>query len=607
MRGGYMHRLASEKKDRDYRLSQLDKNIIKLLIYYLKPYWKRIILAVLAMFIVTATTLMGPFLTKIAIDNYILPGNIKGLYLIFLFLLLVYGILWISSYWQKYLSNLIGQGVIRDIRKDLYKHLLELSMNFFVNNKKGQIISRIIHDVESLSDLVSTGMIYLINDILTLTGIILIMFFMNKKITLITMIIIPFVYLLISFLGKKINMAYQDVRSKMAQLNIGVEENISGIRVVQSMSREKENIGRFVQLSRENLKANLKAVSFFALFFPIMNITAVLGNGLVLFFGGIEVMEGRMTLGVLAAFLGYVTRFFFPLRDLSQAYNTYQAAAASLERINEYLEIKSDIRKKNKNRISNFKFSERIKFEDVFFTYNNIGENDNNTGKRLYTLKNINFELKAGENLAIVGPSGAGKTTLIRLLAHLYEIREGRILFDNIDIKDLPPNIFHKMIKIVPQNIYLFPGSIKENIAYGKAGASNDEIIKAANKVYAHHFIKDLPRGYETEIGEGGVRLSGGQRQLISFARAIISDPDILILDEATSNIDVQTEKLLAEAMESIFLERTVLIIAHRFLTLKKAERIVVLDDGEIKAIGNHDELMEISPLYRSLYEKQFK
>lgn len=598
MRGGFMKRMGVENRDEDYKLSRVNKDILKLLFKYLYPYKGEITVAFLAMLLVTGTALLGPYLFKIAIDTYIIPGNLLGVFYIFIAIVITYGINWISSYWQGYISSRVGQGIIKDVRSDLYRHILNMSGDFFARENTGEIMSRITNDTETLSDLVSTGIIYFVNDILTLSGILIILFNLNLKLTLVTMITLPLVFILFNILGKKMREAYQEVRIKMARLNAGVEENISGIKVVQSLSREKDNVGRFIQYSRENWKANLRAVSIFAFFFPAMNLTGVLGTGLVLWTGGLQVMKGEISLGILTAFLGYISRFFFPLRDLSQVYNTYQSAAAGLERIKEYFDQDSYI-KEVPNPVK-FSLSNGSKKKGVDININNLYFSYSNTTRMV--LNNINLNIKDGEVVAIVGPSGAGKTTLARLLTRLYDPVKGEIRFNDIDIRHLSFKDLRSIITMVPQNVYLFPGSIWENIAFGKPGASREDIINAAKQVYAHEFINKLPEKYETEVGEEGTKLSGGQKQLISFARAILADPEILILDEATSSVDAYTEGLIQSAMNNLFKGRTVVIIAHRFVTLKDVDRIILMDKGSIQARGKHEELISTSSLYRNLY-----
>ncbi|MGM0446295.1 MAG: ABC transporter ATP-binding protein [Bacillota bacterium] len=592
MRGGFGHRISSGEKE-EFTLQELDKNALKFLFSYLKNHIKTLIIATLCMFMVTIATLAGPFLSKIAIDSYISESNLSGLNLIFILIVLSYGVLWFFSYFQTYLSNWIGQRIVGNIRKDLFQHIQGLSIDFYNKRNTGDIMSRVTHDVNALSDLVSSGFVHLLNDFFTVSGIVIIMLILNVRLALVSFIVIPFIFFVVYFLGKKMRKAYQEVREKLAELNADVEQNLSGIRLIQALNREAKNTGEFKQLSWKNLKANLKAASYFSLLFPVMNLSKVLGEALVLGYGGWGFVRGAVSLGVIIAFMGYVRRFFAPLADLSQVYNTYQSAGAALDRIYEYMSIKPAIEEVPKPQLPD-KVRGNIEFKEVSFAY-----------EEEQVIKHFNLEIKPGEVIALVGPTGAGKTTIVNLLTRLYEIEEGEILIDGVNLKQLPIEFLRKTISVVPQNVFLFDTTIKENIRYGKPTAVENEIIEVAKQIQAHDFIKDLPEGYNTRVGQGGVKLSGGQKQLISFARAMLADPQILILDEATSSVDAYTEVLIQEAMDKLLKNRTVLMIAHRFATLNKANRIGVLKEGEIIGLDTHESLMKDNNVYRELVNKQ--
>ncbi|MFO7814957.1 MAG: ABC transporter ATP-binding protein [Halanaerobiales bacterium] len=592
MRGGFGHRISSGEEE-EFSLQELDKNALNFLFSYLKDHIKTFIIATFSMLMVTIATLAGPFLSKIAIDSYITQGNLSGLNWIFLLIVISYGTLWFFSYFQTYLSNWIGQKIVGAIREDLYQHIQGLSIDFYNKRNTGDIMSRVTHDVNALSDLVSTGFVHLLNDFFTVSGIVIIMLILNVSLALVSFIVIPFIFFVVYFLGKRMRKAYQEVREKLAELNADVEQNLSGIRLIQALNREAKNTGEFKQLSWKNLKANLKAASYFSLLFPIMNLSKVLGEALVLGYGGWGVVRGAISLGVIIAFMGYVRRFFAPLADLSQVYNTYQSAGAALDRIYEYMSIKPAIEEVLKPQLPE-KVKGHIEFKEVSFGY----------GKD-QVIKHFNLEIKPGEVIALVGPTGAGKTTIVNLLTRLYDIDKGEILIDGVDLKQLTTEFLRKTISVVPQNVFLFDTTIKENIGYGKPSAEENEIIEVAQQIQAHDFIKDLPKGYNTRVGEGGVKLSGGQKQLISFARAMLADPQILILDEATSSVDAYTEVLIQEAMDKLLENRTVLMIAHRFASLNKAKRIGVLKDGEIIGLDTHEKLIKDNSVYRELVNKQ--
>ncbi len=548
-----------------------EKNNFKFLLQYLRPYLGKLLLALLAMLVATLTTLAGPYLTKIAIDNYILAGDMAGLNLVFILMIILYAIYWLASYWQTYLSGLIGQNIVASIREDLYHHLQKLSLDFYKKRVTGDIMSRLTHDVNALSDLVSAGFIRLLNDLLTFFGIVFIMLYLNIRLALISFIVVPFILWATTILGKRLKNAYREVREKLAELNSDVEENISGIRLVQALNREAVNIGKFKKLSWKNFEANLKAVAYFALLFPTVTLSRVLGEALVLVYGGLAVINGSLTLGILVAFLGYVRRFFAPLSNLSNLYNTYQSAAAALKRIIEYLAIEPNVKEADNPVQLQGKIKGEIVFAGVNFSYD-----------QQPVIKSLDLKIGSGEVLALVGKSGVGKTTIINLLTRLYDIDQGKILIDGIDIRKLSFKTLRKIIAVVPQDVYLFDISIKDNIRFGKANASDQEVEKVSRQVNAHNFISNLPNGYNTIVGEGGVKLSGGQRQLISFARALIADPQILILDEATSSIDPYTELLIQKALTELLKDRTAIMIAHKSITLKKADRIMTLEGGRV-------------------------
>ncbi|MFP4052149.1 MAG: ABC transporter ATP-binding protein, partial [Thermoplasmata archaeon] len=507
---------------------------------------------------------------------------------------LAYGAYWFFSYFQTYLSNYIGHTIVGDIREDLYDHLQNLSIQFYRKHNTGDVMSRVTHDVNALSDLVSTGFVHLLSDFFTLVGIIVVMLYLDYRLALVSFITIPFIFFVVYFLGKKMRSAYRDVRERLAELNADVEENLSGIRLIQALNRESKNEGEFSKLSWKNLKANLKAASYFSLLFPIMTLSKVLGEAIVLGYGGWGVVQGTVTLGVLIAFMDYVRRFFGPLADMSQVFNTYQSAGASLDRIYEYMSIEPSIKEPDEPRSLEDEIKGEVEFEDVKFSYD---EED--------IIKDLNLHIDGGEIFALVGTTGAGKTTIANLLTRLYDVDEGKITIDDIDLREYSNRDLRKIISIVPQNVFLFDTSIKENIRFGNPEADMEEIKKVTKEVQAHDFIKDLPKGYDTRVGEGGVKLSGGQKQLVSFARAMLADPKVLILDEATSSVDAYTEVLIQEAMDKLLEDRTVLMIAHRFATLDKADRIGVLKDGELIDTGTHEDLMQRNDTYRKLYREQ--
>ncbi len=599
MRGGFGRRITSEG-EKEFSLKELDKKTVKFLFSYLKSYKIKIFFAIIAMLMVSLASLAGPYLSKIAVDDYIAQGDLGGLNLIAFLMVLSYGVYWLFSYHQTYLANYIGQHIIAEIREDLYQHLQKLSMGFYAKESTGNVMSTVTHDVNALTDLLSTGFIHLLNDFFTVTGIVIVMLYLDYRLALLSFIVIPFVLLSVRFLGKRMRNAYSEVRQKLAELNADVEENLSGIRLIQALNREAKNEGEFKNLSWKNFKANLQAASYFALLFPLMELAKVLGEAIVLAAGGAAVISGRISLGIIIAFMAYVRRFFAPLADLSQVYNTYQSAGAALDRINSYLKVDERLEEAEPSKLKSAgseisaNFKPEIEFKNISFSYD-----------QEKVITDFNLSIKAGEVFALVGATGAGKSTLAKLLARLYDVDRGELMISGINIKDIPIKILRNKIAVVPQNVFLFDTTILENIRYAAPDTSQAEVEAVCKKINAHQFIKKMPEGYQTEVGEEGVKLSGGQQQLLSFARAMLVDPDILILDEATSSVDLYTERMIQEAMDELLAGRTVLMIAHRFATLKKAKRIAVLKDGQLLAVGEHEDLLAENETYRELVEKQ--
>ncbi len=598
MQGGFMNRLMNDD-EKTYRIRDIDRTVFKMFTGYLKPQVKTLLLTFLLMTIVAGVNMFVPYLSKVAIDSYIIPKNANGLHLILAAFVASYAIFWAASYWGSYLSIKLGQRVVANIRKDLFAHVTSLSLDFYSENKTGEIMSRLTNDINTLSDFISSGIVNLLSDIITLVGIVVLMLLMNVKLALVVLITIPIILVGTLLIGRHMRKAYAKVREKTGNMNAGVEENISGIRVVQAMSQESGNVQSFEKLNKENLGAHIKAVIISALFFPFMSLTGTLGTALVVLAGGIMVVNGESgaTIGVLMAFIGYTNRFFLPLRDLSQIYNVYQTAAASADRIYAYFQIKPTIKPPQ----TPVKLPEPVKgeiaFKDVSFEY----EADRPV------IKEMHVHIPGGEATAIVGPSGAGKSTMIKLMARLYDVNDGAVMIDGIDIRKIALEQLRETLMLVPQEVFLFTGTIMDNIRYSNPNATDEEVIKAAEVARADDFIRHLPKGYHTEVGEGGMLLSGGQRQLIAFARATLTNNPILILDEATSSVDAATEAQIQQALDQLVIGRTSIIIAHRFTTLRKAKQIIVLDQGQIVGYDTHERLLENCEVYKDLYEKQFK
>ena len=595
IRGGFMGRMQSGEET-SYDLKSLDRRAMQLIAQYLRPHRTRLLLAGLAMLGVIATSLLLPYLSKVIIDDYIAVGDLTGLALFALLYLALNGLFWLGSYWQGYLSTWVGQRVIYDLRRDLMHRVLGQSPDFVEQERVGQVASRLTNDVDALSEAVSAGLLNLVGDLLLMVGIVIAMALIDWVLTLVKLIAVPIVMLSMAYLGRQMRRAYRDVQQEIARVNAGVEQGVSGMRVVQSLGQESFTVEQFQELSLRNMKANLRVSLLFAAVFPTMTITNMLGMALVLSFGGMRVIQGATTVGTLLAFLAYIQRFFGPLRELSLIYNRLQAAGAALGRVVDYVDREPAVAEPETPQLPEGGFQGRVALRDVTFAY----EPDEPV------IQEFSLTIEPGETVALVGATGAGKSTLAALITRLHDVQEGAIELDGVDLRDLPLEALRSNVLLVSQDVFLFPDTIRENIRYARPDASDDEVQQAAQRAQAHDFIQRLPLGYDTEVGEAGALLSGGQRQLVALARALMVEPRVLILDEATANVDAHTEALIQQAMNAIGRDRTMIVIAHRFSTLRAAHRILVLEDGRLVGEGSHEALIESNPVYQRLYQRQW-
>jgi ABC-type multidrug transport system fused ATPase/permease subunit len=572
-----------------------DQKVVIRLVKYLKDYKVRFSLAVVSMIVFTATSVVMPWLVGFTIDEYIAKGNLSGLTLMFLAFvgngLLNWGSQWLELLCMAY----IGRGVLFTLRTQMFNHLQKLSLSFYDRHEVGRIMSRVQNDVTAIQEVVSAGILDIVADFLSLGAIIFMLCFMNLRLALITMTVIPVLVIILAVWQKYARNAFMRVRMAISVVNAGLQENISGARVIQSLSRENVNLERFDAMNEANLDANLQASRLAAGLLPATELLMGAATALVVIVGGIQALAGQLLVGQLVAFVIYVQRFFEPIRRLSMQYTELQRAMAGGQRIFEVLDTRPEIMDApDATELPVIKGE--INFENVSFEY----------VPGLEVLHDINLKIRPGETIAFVGPTGAGKSTMVSLVDRFYEITRGTLSIDGFDIKKVTQESLRRQISIVLQDPFLFSATAKENIRCGRADATDDEIMEAARVVGADQFIRRLENGYDTELHERGSNLSVGQRQLISFARAILSNPRILILDEATANVDTQTEIVIQNALKRLLEGRTSLVIAHRLSTIHDADRLVVLDDGKIAEIGNHRELLAKGGLYHKLYTMSY-
>lgn len=573
-----------------------DSGLMKRLLAYTVPYRRMIFLGVFLTLLAALLQLAGPFLTKLAIDKYIAQKQLSGLYLILVIYFIALVFLFLTQYAQIYVTQYFGQKLMFDIRSKIFRHIQSLSLSFFDKNPVGRLMTRVTSDVEALNQMFTQGIVTIFGDIFLLIGIIGALLYLDPWLALWVFIVIPFLFIVSILFRLKVREAFRLIRKWVSRINTYVQENITNMSIVQIFNRTDKNYRVFSDINYEHTKAHVKTVFYFALFYPVIEFVGAFAIALVIWRGGIYKLEGLTTFGALVAFIQYAQMFFRPISDLSEKYNVLQQAMASSERIFKLLD--SPVLIKNTDQaVINQNVNGKIAFKNVYFAYN---ETD-------YVLENVSFELAPGKSIAIVGHTGAGKTTLINILGRQYDIQKGDISIDDLSLKKWDLDTLRNQMAVVLQDVFLFSGTVADNIRLGNEHISLDTVKWAAHQVNAHEFIEKLPNSYDTPVKERGVTLSMGQKQLISFARALVVNPRILILDEATSSVDTETEILIQEALTTLMQQRTSLIIAHRLSTIKHVDKIIVMHKGSIREMGTHEELLERKGLYYQLYLLQYK
>jgi ABC-type multidrug transport system fused ATPase/permease subunit len=582
--------------EEDYVRSVHDRVLFRRMIDYITRHRRRSIFLILVTIASTGINLLPPYMFTLAIDKYIGNLDTQGLTMIAIAFVIVYALTFVAQATQRYIINWLGAMLEYDMRLDIFRHLQELSLDFYAKREVGSLVSRTTNDVEKITELVTSGVAHVIADFVTLGGILVIMVLMDARLTLITFSIIPLMSGFLYIWGRRVRIVYRATRRTIASVSAKMEESVSGMKEIQSFSREGETRREFQKVNTDNMEANVQAGQVMSAFWPAVAIFTALGNCLVLWFGGSAVMNGTLSVGVLFGFMSYLNRFFHPIEDLSNFWNSVQSALAASERVFGIMD--SEVVVSDSPDAADLSTIEgKIGYEGMTFSY----EHDQPV------LRDIDLEIAPNTTVALVGPTGVGKTTMINLLYRFYDPQLGRVTVDGRDLRGVTIESLRSQMAIVLQDTYLFSGTIKDNIKYGRLEASDEEVIEVTKAVGAHDFIIRLPEGYETDVRERGGRLSQGQRQLVSLARALLADPRILIMDEATSSIDAYTELIIQRAMERVLKGRTSIIIAHRLSTVRNADKIVVLEEGKIAEMGPHNELMEKGGLYKRLYEMQFR
>ena len=573
----------------------IDYKVLKRLFIYCKPYIKQFYLLVFFTISLSILSPIRPYLVQLTIDNHVAFNDYNGMLNMIIILVILLVFQGIIQYYHTYLSGWIGQNIVKDLRIKLYSHIQKLRLKFFDNTPIGKIITRNISDIETIAEVFGQGLASIIGDLLQLIGILIIMFLINWKLTLVTLSTFPLLLLVTYIFKEKVKVSFNNVREAVANLNSFVQERIVGMNVIQIFARESREYESFKKINRNHLESNLKAVLYYSLYFPAMEFFTALGMGLMIWYGSYQILEDEITLGILIAFIMYLQMFFRPIRMIADRFNVLQMGVVSSIRIFKLLDTKEMIVNNDKFKIEN-NISGKLEFKNLWFAYN----------EKNYVLKNINFKINTGNVLAIVGSTGSGKTSIINLINRFYEFNKGEIYLDENKLRDYNLDQLRKVIGYVPQDVFLFSDTVRNNLTLGDKMISDKKIWEVIRYLKAEKFIEKLPGKLNYNVMERGATLSVGQRQLLSCIRILLFDPKIILLDEATSSVDSETEETIQNAISKILKNRTSIVVAHRLSTIKQADNILVLENGEIVESGKHDELKRNNKQYSKLYKMQF-